>query len=273
MTLPAAAINIISFGIDKPSPRVKPLGLWKSLLFFWVPSLYSWLAIYGILPRMIGAGISTYWSFMLVLTSLTLVLFVSSLVAFRLEGNPLTWAALKERFRLTPIRGSTWLWLALLIAMIPLYVLLREGVSKPIAQIPALSPPGFLPAVLDPRVSQTSIPTMFMDIPMRGAWFLLPMQLVTLFFNIYGEEFWWRGYILPRQEKVFGKWTWLVHGLLWASFHSFWWWDVPAILPGALLVSFVAQKTRSTTPGIVWHWVNNGLTLVVLAFGILGLSI
>jgi len=28
------------------------------------------------------------------------------------------------------------------------------------------------------------------------------------------RELWWRGYILPRQELAFGRWTWIIHGLL-----------------------------------------------------------
>ena len=252
--------------------KIKPMSIWKSLLFFGIPSAYSWITIYGMIPLLIKAGISMYWSFILAITSCTMLMLMAALIAYRLEGNPMTWAALKDRFRLFPIRGKTWLWTLLLIAMIPLYVLLRELISKRIALIPTFAPPAFLPLVLDPRVSQSSIPSSFMGIPLLNSWWLIPIQLGTLFFNIYGEEFWWRGYILPRQELKFGKWTWLVHGVLWASFHSFWWWDVLAILPGALVMSFVAQRTRNTTPGIIWHWINNGLTVIVLILGILGLT-
>lgn len=253
--------------------KIKPMSFWKSLLFFGIPSAYSWIVIYGIIPLLIKAGISMYWSFIFAITSSTTLMLIASLIAYRLEGNPMTWAALKDRFRLFPIRGKAWLWTALLIAMIPLYVLLRELISKQIAMIPSFAPPDFLPEVLDPRVSQSSIPVNFMGIPLLNNWWLIPVQLCTLFFNIYGEEFWWRGYIMPRQELVFGKWTWLVHGLMWASFHSFWWWDVLAILPGALVVSFVAQRTRNTTPGIIWHWINNGMTVIVLLLGIVGLAL
>lgn len=253
--------------------QIKPLGFWKSLVFFGIPSLYSWGAIYWFMPFMIKKGVSTYWSFNIVLTSLTLVLLIASLVAYRLEGHPFTWSGIKDRFRLVKIRGMAWVWLALLILMIPIYVGLRELISKRIAMIPGFSPPAFIPAVLDPRVSQSSIPSVLMGIPLLNSWWLIPVQIIILFFNIYGEEFWWRGYILPRQELVFGNRTWIVHGLLWASFHSFWWWDVLAILPGALLVPLVAQRTKNTTPGIVWHWVNNGLTIVVLILGVTGIKL
>jgi membrane protease YdiL (CAAX protease family) len=39
------------------------------------------------------------------------------------------------------------------------------------------------------------------------------------FFNIVGEELWWRGFILPRQEPVFGRRTWVLQGVLHGFFH------------------------------------------------------
>jgi membrane protease YdiL (CAAX protease family) len=36
-----------------------------------------------------------------------------------------------------------------------------------------------------------------------------------------GEELWWRGYVLPRQELAFGRATWVIHGILWSVIHLF----------------------------------------------------
>ena len=76
--------------------------------------------------------------------------------------------------------------------------------------------------------------------------------------------------ILPRQELAFGKWTWIVHGTLWAFFHIFKWWDVLNLLPITLALSFVAVKRKSTTVGILIHGVTNGIALVPLFLGVLG---
>ena len=35
---------------------------------------------------------------------------------------------------------------------------------------------------------------------MQGRWELVFLFLLVLFFNVVGEELWWRGVILPRQE-------------------------------------------------------------------------
>ena len=69
------------------------------------------------------------------------------------------------------------------------------------------------------------------------------MNIMVLLFNIFGEELWWREYILPRQELAFGKYTWLLHGTLWAGFHAFKWWAVPFMLITCQIIPFVAQKT------------------------------
>jgi membrane protease YdiL (CAAX protease family) len=68
---------------------------------------------------------------------------------------------------------------------------------------------------------------------------------------------------------VFGSWTWLVHGILWNLFHSFFYWELIALLPGCLALSFVAARTKSTWPGIIAHFANSIPALVVIAVGVM----
>jgi membrane protease YdiL (CAAX protease family) len=57
---------------------------------------------------------------------------------------------------------------------------------------------------------------------LRGAWWILfYYAVVMLVCNIGGEELWWRGYVLPRQELAFCKAAWVVHGIFWSAFHLF----------------------------------------------------
>jgi membrane protease YdiL (CAAX protease family) len=105
---------------------------------------------------------------------------------------------------------------------------------------------------------------------LRGNWLPFIAMASVLVFNILGEEFWWRGVVLPRQELAFGKWTWVVHGVMWAFFHIFKWWDVLNLLPICLALSFVSSKLKNTTTGIVIHGVTNGVALLSLLAGILG---
>lgn len=106
-----------------------------------------------------------------------------------------------------------------------------------------------------------------------GNWPVLITFLVVWVIATLGEELWWRGVILPRQELAHGTHTWIVHGLLWTLFHVFTPWKLILLLPGALALSFVAQRTRSTIPGFIAHALVNGIEiLVLLVVGVLGVG-
>jgi membrane protease YdiL (CAAX protease family) len=255
------------------NPPIKPMPFWVSLLCFGIPSATGWLSVYVLMPALAKLGIPLFWNFWLCLSGPLVGLLIAALIGFRLEGRPFTWNEIKVRFRLKPVRGKEWFGVLALLASIGLYLFLRQTVSSRLVSQPGFGIPSYIPSILDPRLSQTSIPTEYLGESLLGNWWILLVMFIVLCFNIYGEEFWWRGYILPRQELAHGKWTWLIHGILWTGFHSFWKWDVLAILPGALLLSYVTFRLKNTTPAIIFHWVNNGLTLVATLLGILGIAL
>ena len=120
-------------------------------------------------------------------------------------------------------------------------------------------------ALLDPTIDPANLLNVFRDAlgpNVQGNWGLVLFMLVLLFFNILGEEFWWRGLILPRQELTHGKNTWLIHGTLWAFFHIFKYWSVIGLLPVCLALTYVAQRRQNTWPGIITHFIINGLGLI-----------
>jgi membrane protease YdiL (CAAX protease family) len=109
-----------------------------------------------------------------------------------------------------------------------------------------------------------------MGLSLAGNWWILLVLLVSLVIATFGEEIWWRGYILPRQELVHGNRTWLIHGLLWTAFHIFTPWNLLAILPGSLALSFVAQRLKNTWPAVIAHGLANGLLVVIIV--VLGIA-
>lgn len=104
-------------------------------------------------------------------------------------------------------------------------------------------------------------PADFMGVPLQGAWWVLVYYaLVILVFNIGGEELWWRGYVLPRQELAFGNSAWLIHGVLWSAFHAFMQptlWDTIRMAVTGTALAFVVHRTRNTWTGIIGHAVGN----------------
>jgi membrane protease YdiL (CAAX protease family) len=243
-----------------------------SLLFFGIPSLIASLGIYVGIPALDRAGVPLFVNFLLLTAGPLALMLLSAFVAYRLEGNPFTWARVKERFRLKPIKGKDWLWtVGLVVVSVGGYMLLLPT-AKWLASFPWFEPPPYLPAVVDPRVVEAGVPTDFLGVQLRGQWWSLGVYFLVLCFNIFGEELWWRGYILPRQEIQHGKWTWLIHGIMWNLFHIFWKWNLIALIPPTLSTSFVACKLKNTTPGIISHWALNGLGLLMLLLGVMGVT-
>ncbi|MBN1488018.1 MAG: hypothetical protein JW981_10280, partial [Anaerolineae bacterium] len=67
------------------------------------------------------------------------------------------------------------------------------------------------------------------------------------------------------------QWTWVIHGVLWTLFHAYKWWDLIALLPMSLGLSFVVSRLRNNTPGMVIHFVGNGTGLIPILMGVLGM--
>lgn len=247
----------------KPPSQLQPLTFWSSLPFFAIPALAVALSVYVLLPALRAWGLSEYASYCWALLIPLVLMLAASLIAFRLEGRPCTWQALRERFRLHPITRQDWLWMgAVGLLLLGAYALL-SGATRVLVQRGWIPLPNTIPAMIDPR--QTLSVTTLLGLlgePVQRRWDQVLLTLVLLFFNIIGEEFWWRGYILPRQELAWGRRTWLVHGILWMLFHAFKYWDWLALLPGCLGIALMAQRRRNTVPGIIVHLIVNGSSAI-----------
>jgi membrane protease YdiL (CAAX protease family) len=87
--------------------------------------------------------------------------------------------------------------------------------------------------------------------------------------NILSEELCWRGYLLPRQEKRFGRTAWLSNGILWWLFHwSFGWQIMLTLLPITLLLPWIVQRRRNTWVGIIIHGIFNAAGFIAVATGV-----
>lgn len=101
-----------------------------------------------------------------------------------------------------------------------------------------------------------------------GNWGYALLAVLLFFFNQFGEELYWRGVLLPRQAPVHGRYTWLVHGLMWNLFHlPFYPWYLLYGLPLTLALSFVVQKTENTWTGLLLHGLAN-LTMLLLMLNV-----
>lgn len=229
--------------------QLRPLRLWQSLILFGVPAVLAALANYALWPAFESLGLSEENAWHLATLAFFVGLLVSAIVAYVLEGNPLSWGAFRERYRLHWIRGWQWAW-----TIGGLVVFLALGYASSLLALVVFDALGFVPPSLGPSGELANV----------------PLAALTLLFNVLAEELWWRGFILPRQELVHGRYTWLLHGVLWACFHVFKWWAIPFMLLTTWIEPFLAQRLKNTTPGIIVHLVSNAVGFLPVVVALLG---
>jgi membrane protease YdiL (CAAX protease family) len=89
---------------------------------------------------------------------------------------------------------------------------------------------------------------------LSGAWgWFAVIAVLGVFNTVLGEELLFRGLLLPRMNRAFGKRDWLANGILFAAYHL----HVPWAIPGALLDTFIvagpSKRYRSALVGIAVH--------------------
>ena len=247
----------------------KMLGIWALAA---VPmGVLSWIVFPALSPNFrsdpLGAGVAR-----IVLLAVGLVwLFVLAMIIVRREEGDLRWATVKRRLRLNtprdPKSGDTrrrlWLWvIPFLVATVVWELALTSYVDGLwVSVFPFFAePPGFsMAAVFE---SQGVLDRLV------GAWWFFALFVVQAIFNtILGEEFLFRGVLLPKMQGVFGRWSWAANGVLFGFYHVHQPWGIVAsVISGVFLYAFPTWRFRSTWMGIIVH---SGQT-VYFAFLILG---
>jgi len=112
--------------------------------------------------------------------------------------------------------------------------------------------PGFAPAAgrdFGELLSSPAGASFFQD-----AWGWYGVTVVLWIFNtVLGEELLFRGLLLPRMNRAFGKADWLVNGVLFAAYHVHMPWAMPAILADALTLAYPTKRYQSAWIGIAVH--------------------
>jgi membrane protease YdiL (CAAX protease family) len=104
----------------------------------------------------------------------------------------------------------------------------------------------------------------------RDRYWILLIWFPYWLLNIIGEEILWRGVILPRQELVFKKNAWLIHGVFWGVFHiAFGWQLLLTLMPILFIQPYVVQRHKNSWIGVVIHAAINGPSFIAISFGLI----
>jgi uncharacterized protein len=246
------------------------LGIWALAV---IPmGILSWIVFPALSPDYssdpLGAGVTR-----IVLLTLGLIwLFILSMIIVRREEGDLRWTTVKRRLWLNtprdPKTGETrrklWLWvIPFLLGIFVWELAITAYVDGLFVSIfPFLAePPGYSFGAIfgSPEILQGLV----------GAWWFFGLFLVFAVFNsILGEEFLFRGVLLPKMEGVFGRWSWVANGLLFGLYHISQPWTIAGnVLSGIFLLAFPSWRYRSTWMGIILHSAQN----VFFGFLILGI--
>ena len=260
--------------INRNSEEVKisnltGMGLFKSIFYFGIPALILVLSYHVFRPWLLINKFSDLESFLISLGLPLMVMFFSALFFYRfIEKRPFNIRKFSIRMRFPPIHWKDFAWgIVIFIVGFLGYGLMSLLTSYIISN-------GIIPlpekiAIMDnPNASLTvQLLNIAAGGQIQGKWYIVLIFTFVLFFNIVGEELWWRGIILPRQEVSLKKKAWIVNGTFWAFFHIFKYWEIINLLPFCLSNAFIAQKRHNNWSPLIAHLLMNisGYIFVLVA--------
>lgn len=265
-TVPATGEEKIG---DQYSPG-RILGIWALAA---VPmGVLSWVIYPRLAPNFGSDPLAAGVTRMVLITLGLMWQFALTLIIVRREEGDLRLATIRRRLRLnTPCdaksgrpRRVLWLWLIPFIAAAAVWdIALTSPVETAwVSAFPALGePPGYgFDAVFESAIMLERL---------EGAWWFFGLFVFSAAFNsILGEEFLFRGVLLPKMEGVFGRWSWVANGFLFGLYHIHQPWGIAGnVVSGALFLALPARRFRSTWMSIIIHSVQS----LYFAFLILGI--
>jgi hypothetical protein len=242
------------------------LGIWALVAL--PMALLAWVVAPAIIPYSpFHAGI-TFW--LLMIAGMAWQCIVALVILYR-ELGTLRWEAIRQRVWLQRPRDPKtdkpnaklfwWLVPALLFSGL-VNMWLGQYLDAPMGWLfPSIQPASFM------DMSQLAAPQF------RGQWYILGIAVLSFIFNYFlGEEFLFRGVLLPRMRGAFGKYDWVANALLFGMYHLHKPWSIPGNATSALALTWPSRRFRSNWFAIVVHGVELIPTLFLVLAVILGVA-
>jgi membrane protease YdiL (CAAX protease family) len=174
-------------------------------MFSWPAAWFSFL-IYIVGRQFIPeGGVTPTWILQAVIVLGTGAELAVGLILLKREGYSLTLASLRDRIRWQWPKGwKAWLIaLAVLVAGMVLSMMMG-GANRALASVPGFMPPEWWPAANNPTVEVTGAADVFPDVALEGNFiFVLVIFVIGLVSNIFGEELYYRGFLMPKMQSVY----------------------------------------------------------------------
>lgn len=235
--------------------QLKELGFIRSFAIYIPAAVLMFVLTMYLIPylsEVTGQETILFW-FIVAGLGIFTPLIITWILILKAEGFTLSKSTWLERLRFRKITGKDLLW--------SLVGLILVGIIS-----------GIVMKGLEVLIGEFDHSPAFMTFePLsKGRYWLLLIWLPYWILNIMGEEFLWRGVMLPRQEVAFGKYTWLVHGFGWGIFHTaFGWQLLITLLPLIFIQSYIVQKTKNSWVGVLMHGGLNGPAFIAICFGLI----
>jgi uncharacterized protein len=209
----------------------------------------SWVVAPAVAQRLSGeANVPLVKALTLLLTAGLIWQFVLVVLLVAREQRTLRWSVVRDVLWLRSPRsprsglvgGRLWLLLIPLTAASFAAGLLALGIGEPI--VPESRNLG---AFLESDAGQSFF---------SGNWPWFAVTAAMLLFNtVLGEELLFRGFLLPRMNRAFGRGDWLANGVLFSAYHLHVPWAMPVALLDAFFLAYPTKRYRSAWIGIAVH--------------------
>lgn len=234
--------------------QIKKISCPELLALFGMPLLLNIIACKIAIPYLNGLNIlpieATY--FLSVGLIVLVPMFFGSLILTKNEIQSSELKLIFERMRIKKLSKADWFWTIGTF----LFLCITSGL---------------IAKIIMPKFGIDATPFFFKNIPLQSdhMW-ILYVWPIFFFFNIFGEEFLWRGFIQPRQELLNKKYTWLIHGILWATWHIPMGIDlIMASLPIFFVLPAIVQFRKNTSISIIVHMVFGAFGFLAIALGMI----
>lgn len=237
--------------------QTKQLSIPQILAAVFIPSAGGYAFFHFISPTFVKNGMPVLMAWALVASIGLAIIVLLAIYLLRKDARSLG-ISFAERACLKSVTGKRWLiYVGILIAM---FILM--GVAQQISifvvnnhDIQGLAHmPFFMNPTLNPMTTDMAI--LSPGLPLKGAYFVIPLMTVTIALNILAEELYFRAWLMPKMLR-FGGWTWVLNGSLFALYHTFQIWLLPVILVASLTFAFIVYHSRSIYPALVFHFIAN----------------